>query len=276
MLGSYNGGCRDLPRPPAKIPPLDRDGAVPADGKARTGGVAAGASEPPAGSRVPLKERLLPVLMVGVIRAVRSLVRVEHHGAATQRQWERDGRRFVLAFWHRHILLMPFAYRGGRVCVLISASRDGERISRAAPLLGRGIEVARGSSSRRGAVGLRELLRRARDGWDLAFTPDGPRGPLRVVQPGVVMAAAATGLPVIPFAYAATRQWELRSWDRFVVPKPFSRVSFVHGEPLAFGREEDHEAARARLQAALEAVEAEAERRAGRASPPRAHDQERT
>ena len=202
--------------------------------------------------------------MVGLIRGVRATVRVEHHGDATQRQWERAGRRFIVIFWHRHILLMPFAYGGGRVCVLISASRDGERVTRVGQLLGRGIQAARGSSSRGGAAGLRELLRRARDGWDLAFTPDGPRGPLRVVQPGAVLAAAATGLPVIPIAYAATRQWELRSWDRFVVPKPLARVAFVHGAPLVVGRDEDTEAARLRLQQALLAVEAEAERRVGR------------
>jgi lysophospholipid acyltransferase (LPLAT)-like uncharacterized protein len=222
------------------------------------------AGEVGAAASVPLRERLLPFLAAWLIRGVRAVVRVEHHGAEMQRQWEASGRRFVLAFWHRHLLLMPYAYRGGRVCVLISASRDGERITRVARHLGRGIEAARGSSSRGGAAGLRELLRRARGGWDIAFTPDGPRGPLRVVQPGVVLAAAATGLPVVPIAYAATRQWELRSWDSFVVPKPGSRVAFVHGEPLAIGRDEDPEAARLRLQEALLAVEAEAERRVGR------------
>ena len=216
------------------------------------------------------KDQLLAVLATGFLRGVRATVRLRHHGAETQRRWEQEGRRFILTFWHRNILLMPFAYRGGRACALVSASRDGERASRVAALLGRGIEVARGSTSRRGATGLRELLRRGRDGWDLAFTPDGPRGPLRVVQPGVVLAAAATGLPIIPVAYAATRQWELRSWDRFVVPKPLSRVHFVYGEPLTVDRDENVEAARARLQAALEAVEVEAERRAGRVRPPAA------
>ena len=242
-------------------PARDGEAAAAADVGAPTA-----AAEPAAG-RLPLRERLLPWLMAGLIRLVRAWVRVERHGDALQREWERTGRNFVIAFWHRHILLMPFAYRGRRVCVLISASRDGERITRVGRLLGRGIDAARGSSSRRGAAGLRELLRRARDGWDLAFTPDGPRGPLRVVQPGVVLAAAASGLPIVPIAYAATRQWEMRSWDRFVVPKPLARVAYVHGAPLTIGRDEDPEAARLRLQEALLAVEAEAERRVGRGAP---------
>jgi lysophospholipid acyltransferase (LPLAT)-like uncharacterized protein len=201
---------------------------------------------------------------VAFIRSLRATLRLRHHGDAVLRGWERDGQHFVLAFWHRHLLLMPWSYRGGRICVLISASRDGERIARVVAGLGRGIDAARGSSSRRGAAALREILRRARDGWDIGFTPDGPRGPLHVVQPGVVLAAQATGRPVLPVAWAATRQWELSSWDRFVVPKPGSRVDFAYGEPLAIGRDEDQEAARLRLQEALLATEAEAERLAGR------------
>jgi lysophospholipid acyltransferase (LPLAT)-like uncharacterized protein len=213
-------------------------------------------------TRLPWKERLLPAVAAVFIRALRATLRLEHHGAERQREWERAGRHFVLAFWHRHLLLMPYSYRGQRICVLISASRDGERIARTVARFG--IDAARGSSSRRGAAGLRELLRRARDGWDIAFTPDGPRGPAREVQPGVALAAMATGLPVVPVAYAATRQWELRSWDRFVVPKPGSRVVFVHGEPLLAERDADLGATQRRLQEALLAVEAEASRRAGR------------
>jgi lysophospholipid acyltransferase (LPLAT)-like uncharacterized protein len=207
----------------------------------------------------------VPVLAARVMQLVHLWVRIRSHGSDWQRGRPRTGgQRYIVAFWHRYLVLMPWIYEGGHVCCLISSSRDGERLTRVSRLLGRGIVPARGSSSRGGASGLREMVRHARAGWDLGITPDGPRGPLRVVQPGVVLAAAATGLPVVPVAWAATRCWQLRSWDRFVIPKPFARVEAVHGEPLWFGRGEDPEAARARLQAALEAVEAEAERRVGR------------
>jgi lysophospholipid acyltransferase (LPLAT)-like uncharacterized protein len=107
---------------------------------------------------------------------------------------------------------------------------------------------------------MRSLLRKAAEGWDIAFTPDGPRGPLREVQPGVILAAAATGLPILPVAVAATRAKLLRSWDRFVVPLPFSTVHFVYGEPLAVERRGDLTAAGLELKNRLDAVEAEAEK----------------
>ena len=174
------------------------------------------------------------------------------------RAWERQGEPFILAFWHRHLLLMPYAYRGRRISVLVSQSEDGELIARTVARLG--IDSTRGSSSRGGVSGMKALLRKAAEGWDIAFTPDGPRGPLREVQPGVVLAAAATGLPIQPVAVAASRAKLLRSWDRFVVPVPFSTVHFVYGEPLGVERRGDTAAAAGELKRRLDAAEAEAER----------------
>ena len=182
------------------------------------------------------------------------------------RKMEQGGERFILAFWHRHLLLMPYSYRGRGISVLVSQSKDGELIARTVARLG--IDSSRGSSSRGGVAGMRTLLRKAAEGWDIAFTPDGPRGPASEVQPGVILAAAATGFPIVPVALAATRAKRLRSWDRFVVPLPLSTVHFVYGEPLAVERRGDPEAAAAELKRRLDAAEAEAEGRAGRASMP--------
>jgi lysophospholipid acyltransferase (LPLAT)-like uncharacterized protein len=193
-----------------------------------------------------------------LIRALRATVRLRHHGDAAQRAWEAGGERFILAFWHRHLLLMPYAYRGRRVSVLISRSADGELIARTVARFG--IDATRGSTSRGGVAGLRELLRKAALGYDLAFTPDGPRGPAGVVQPGVILAAAATGFPVQPVAIAASRSRRLRSWDRFLVPLPLAAVHVVYGEPLAVARRAAPEAAARELQRRLEAAEAAAER----------------
>lgn len=194
------------------------------------------------------------------IRLLRATVRMRFHGDATVRSFERDGRHFALAFWHRHLLLMRYAYRGPKMSVLVSRSRDGELIARVMQRLG--ISTSRGSTSRGGAAGLRDLLRRAREGWDLAVTPDGPRGPLREVQPGVILAAAASGLPLIPVALAASRRRELGSWDRMLVPLPGSRVHVVYGEPLEVPRDARPSEWAPRLKTAIDAVEAEAERRA--------------
>jgi lysophospholipid acyltransferase (LPLAT)-like uncharacterized protein len=198
------------------------------------------------------------LLAAGFIRGLRATLRLRHHGDERVRERERAGEPFILAFWHRHLLLMPYAYRGRRISVLVSQSRDGELIARTVARLG--IDSSRGSSSRGGIVGMRSLLRKAAEGWDIAFTPDGPRGPLREVQPGVILAAAATGLPIQPVAIAASRAKLLRSWDRFVVPLPFSAVHFVYGEPLVVERRGNLEQAAAELKARLDAAEAASER----------------
>lgn len=190
------------------------------------------------------------------IRGLRATVRLRHHGDAAVRGWEARGDRFILAFWHRHLLLMPYAYRGRRISVLISRSRDGELIARTVARFG--IDASRGSSSRGGAAGLRELLRKSAAGYDLAFTPDGPRGPAGTVQPGVALAAAATGLPVQPVAIAASRYRRLRSWDRFLVPLPGAVVHIVYGEALTVERRADPARASAELGRRLDAAAAAA------------------
>jgi len=197
------------------------------------------------------------LLAAGFIRGLRATLRLRHHGDERVRERERQGEPFILAFWHRHLLLMPYAYRGRRISVLVSQSQDGELIARTVARLG--IDSSRGSSSRGGIVGMRSLLRKAAEGWDIAFTPDGPRGPLREVQPGVILAAAATGLPIQPVAIAASRAKLLRSWDRFVVPLPFSAVHFVYGEPLVVERRGNLEQAAEELKARLDAAEEAAE-----------------
>jgi lysophospholipid acyltransferase (LPLAT)-like uncharacterized protein len=200
---------------------------------------------------------LLSLAAAALIRGLRSTLRLRYHGEAAVRAWEGSGERFILAFWHRHLLLMPYAYRGRRISVLISRSRDGELIARTVARFG--IDAARGSSSRGGAAGLRDLLRKAAAGYDLAFTPDGPRGPAGVAQPGVALAAAATGLPVVPVAIAASRCRRLESWDRFIVPLPLATVHIVYGEPMTVERRSDPALAAAELGRRLDDVAATAE-----------------
>ncbi|MEO6192874.1 MAG: lysophospholipid acyltransferase family protein [Thermoanaerobaculia bacterium] len=212
-----------------------------------------------------MSPHLVSLLAAGFIRGLRATVRLRHHGDERIREWERRGDPFILAFWHRHLLLMPYAYHGQRISVLVSQSKDGELIARTVARLG--IDSSRGSSSRGGIAGMRSLLRKAADGWDIAFTPDGPRGPLREVQPGVILAAASTGLPILPVAIAASRAKLLRSWDRFMIPLPFSTVHIVYGEPLAVERRGDLEAAAAELKRRLEAAEVAAEGWAGGVVP---------
>lgn len=197
----------------------------------------------------------------GLIRLLGVTLRRRHHGDGELRRRKAAGERVIVAFWHRHILLMPFAYGRGRISVLISLHRDGEIVARTMARLR--YDVTRGSTSRGGLAGLRELVRKARAGFDLAFAPDGPRGPAGQVHPGVLAAAQATGFPIVPVAWAARRCRRLASWDRFVVPWPATVVHFVYGEPLTVPRYVDPAPFAAELKARLDAAEAEAKYWAG-------------
>jgi len=196
--------------------------------------------------------RFLAVGWVGAwfLRGLRASLRLRYHDELVIRAWEKEQRHFILAFWHRHILLMRWGYRGSRISVLSSRSRDGEYIAQTLRHLG--VLPTRGSSTRGGAVGMLTQVRLARAGWDIAYTPDGPRGPAREVKPGVVASASLTALPIVPVGYAATRERHLGSWDRTVLPLPFAALHFVYGEPLSVGRDDDLAAAAEELKRRLD------------------------
>lgn len=136
----------------------------------------------------------------------------------------------VYAFWHRALLLAAYRYRGLGIRILISASFDGELIARVVQRLG--FVPVRGSSSRGGAVGLLQLTRAREAGHKVALTVDGPRGPMYVVKPGAAAMALRACSTASCFHLHAERAWLLRSWDRFIIPKPFSRVRIVWQAPL--------------------------------------------
>ncbi len=100
-----------------------------------------------------------------------------------------------------------------------------------------GVQPARGSTSRRGSQALRELTNWARRGYDLGITPDGPRGPRRVVQDGAMFLAQLTGLPIMPYSYRLGWKIRMPSWDRFQIPLPFSRCEVIYGKPIRVPRE---------------------------------------
>ncbi len=140
------------------------------------------------------------------------------------------GQRVIFSFWHGRMLVPAYTHRFRKIAILVSIHHDGEIIARVIRRLG--FVAARGSTTRRGGAGLVHLLKLARSGHDLAFTPDGPRGPRYRVQRGVVYAASRTGLPVVPAAVEASPAWVLGSWDEFTIPKPGARAVILQGDPL--------------------------------------------
>lgn len=129
----------------------------------------------------------------------------------------------VYAFWHRCLLASAWRFRNRGVTILISRSFDGELIARTVERLG--FIAIRGSSSRDGSAGLRNLHRAYLAGHYCAITADGPRGPAMVAKPGVAQLATLAGTTVSAFYVHPECAWQLRSWDRFLIPKPFSRVT---------------------------------------------------
>jgi hypothetical protein len=131
----------------------------------------------------------------------------------------------VFAFWHRSLLVCSHRFRDRDIAIVISASFDGELIARTVKLLG--FHPVRGSSSRGGATALRQMQLAYAAGHICAITADGPRGPVYVAKPGTALLANSVvegGTWVGCFYALPDRRWELKSWDRFMIPKPFSRV----------------------------------------------------
>jgi lysophospholipid acyltransferase (LPLAT)-like uncharacterized protein len=156
---------------------------------------------------------------------------------------------FIFTFWHSRQIYPLYYFRNTGVATLVSQSRDGEYITQVIRRCG--LNASRGSTSRRGSEGLREQLRWLKQGYSVAFTPDGPRGPREVVQAGVIQLARLAGLPITPAAFCGSRCIRINSWDRFMLPLPFARVRLVVGEDIHVPREADRnliEAKRLELQ----------------------------
>ncbi len=191
-------------------------------------------------------------LLVGAMgllaRSWRLDVRGEEHV-----QGVRDTHRPVIfAVWHALLLAPLWHRRGESITLLVSGHRDGRQLAAAARTWG--YESVFGSSTRGGIRGLRALIRCLRCGRDGAVTPDGPRGPARRVKDGVIVAARSGGALVIPVGVGASGAWAARSWDRFTIPAPGSRVRVVYGPPLGFDRV-PRDLSRRRLEDALNQVE---------------------
>lgn len=136
---------------------------------------------------------------------------------------------FIYALWHENFLIPISRFGNPDVSALVSRHADGQLLG--ALLRATGVRIVHGSTSRGGVSAVREMLRPG--SGHLAVTPDGPRGPRRVVQPGVVYLASRTGLRIVPIGVGHHRPWRVKSWDSFAVPRPFSRVRCLFGRPLS-------------------------------------------
>jgi lysophospholipid acyltransferase (LPLAT)-like uncharacterized protein len=201
------------------------------------------------------------------------------HGLGRTWRWRVDGRHHldgiitsgrqpIMAFWHGRILPSIYHFRRRDIVVITSDNFDGEWVARIIHRFG--FSTVRGSTSRNAARAALKAKRRMEEGCAVGITVDGPRGPARIVQPGAVWLAKATGNPILPFHIEASSFWLAPSWDSTQVPYPFSRIAVVFDEPLWVpGDAEGPELDRWRtvLEQRLLALEPRARALVGRESP---------
>jgi lysophospholipid acyltransferase (LPLAT)-like uncharacterized protein len=177
----------------------------------------------------------------------------------------RSDLQVLASLWHEGLLVGAHYYRDRQITVMVSRSKDGELIESTLERMGFS-PSARGSTSRAGLSALRELLRHLKNGSHTAIHLDGPRGPRRQVQPGILTVAARSGLPIYPIAIAARPCIRFGSWDRMFLPLPFARMICHYGVPISVPKEasdQELEEIRIRLQQELDRVTVEAETELG-------------
>jgi len=221
---------------------------------------------PPSGVIVPHKpkwhQQLAAALIFALARGLAATVRFRMHDASGYFSAAPQG-KIIFTIWHNRLALALILYRryvarrdpSRKLVAMVSASRDGGMLARVLEHFG--VEPVRGSSSRRGAQALREMVSWGERGHDLAITPDGPRGPRYVVQEGVISTAQLTGLPIVPVAYHLNWKICLNSWDRFQMPLPFALCKINVGRVVRVPRaatEAEREALRQQLEAELRAI----------------------
>jgi len=188
-----------------------------------------------------LRLRMSVLTGSAALRAIASTWRFRIRGGEHLAGLRAAGTPFIFSLWHGQLLPLIWHHRGQHVAILVSEHRDGELIARIARSIG--YRLIRGSTTRGGGRALLALVRTLEAGTEVAVTPDGPRGPAFEFAPGALVAAHRTGAPLLPIAAHADRAWRLSSWDGFIIPKPFARVTVAYGAPVRVDAESPRGAA---------------------------------
>lgn len=190
----------------------------------------------------PRTQAVLCWLVAAYIRLVWHTCRWKFIGDEAPARLQKANQPFIIAFWHGRLFMGPYILHGNMhgLNALISTHRDGRLISQVVHFLG--IGTVSGSTSRGGLTALRQAMRIMKLGHSVAITPDGPRGPRMRASNGIVALARLTGAPIFPVSYSTSRRKVLRSWDRFVLPLPFSRGVIVWGPAITVDADANMEA----------------------------------
>jgi lysophospholipid acyltransferase (LPLAT)-like uncharacterized protein len=165
-----------------------------------------------------------------VFKLLRFTMRFEIRGMDAVKPLMDSNEMLLWIFWHGRMLMMPALPRRKALRILTSKHRDGELISRMIGLLG--VKSIRGSTTRGGVSAFRACKRALEKGYDVVLTPDGPKGPRYTVQPGIIELAKLNNVPIIPVTFSCTSGKVFSSWDRFMIPYPFSKGVYYYGQPF--------------------------------------------
>ena len=201
-----------------------------------------------------LKARLIGWAGYLAIAAIGWTIRWQSVGDESYKSILKSGRRAIFVFWHGRIFPATYFWRNRDIVVMTSQNLDGEGIAQCIQRLGYG--VARGSSSRGGFRALAQLARDIRSGKDAAFTIDGPRGPRHVAKQGPILLAFKTGAAVFCFHVSMKRRIQLKSWDGFQIPVPFTKAILLQAEPIWVPQDSSEEQLRALHQKMQETLDA--------------------
>lgn len=173
---------------------------------------------------------ILPFILQLIVRLIYLTNKKTYHYSCDIGQ----DKSIIVAMWHGDLLMQPLNYRNfrpsGKIKVIVSEHRDGETIRKVVEYLG--IDSIQGSSSKGGAKALITAIKSLKKGIDVAITPDGPRGPIYSIADGIVALSQKTDTQIVPFSSIPSKYWQFRSWDKFIVPKPFGTIDFFVGEPF--------------------------------------------
>ncbi len=200
-----------------------------------------------------LKIRAADLVFYILIRIIGLTARFEVVGWENHEEAERNGGLPIYVFWHDRIFLTTYWWRNRKIVVMTSRSFDGEYIARFIQRFGYG--AVRGSSTRGGVGAIIEMARLMRAGCTTAFTIDGPKGPRYVAKMGAVLLAKKSGHPIMPVTMALQKYWTVSSWDKFQIPKPFTKARVIVAPPIRVAADADEEtlnAKRDELQATLD------------------------
>lgn len=195
----------------------------------------------PPGKAVDWRVRILLPIGIMLVGLLARSWRIRERNAEGWRRLRSEKKPWVFALWHASLLPVAYKHSNEGIAVLVSQHRDGELIARV--LAAWGNTTVRGSTTRGGSRALIAMIKELERGVSVALTPDGPQGPALAFQPGALIAAQRANVPIIPILVHADRAWRLKSWDRFMIPKFFARLTFAYGDPTMVGGSSPREAA---------------------------------